>query len=106
MRKKNKRRIHSAIGYYGFGNISAVFNRRPKPIFEKIKTIYGDGMERYSLEHGSALKFHQDISKEELKTVLNVIRRSEKRARKKEFLKQGSFLVLIAIVLIVCYNLL
>ncbi len=106
MRKKNKRRIHSAIGYYGFGNVSTVFNRRPKPIFEKIKTIYGDGMERYSLEHGSTLKFHKDIPKEELEMVLNVIRCSKKRARKKEFLKQSLFLVLIAIALIACYNLL
>ncbi len=106
MRKKNRTRLHSSIGYYGFGNISAVFNRRPKPIFEKIKTIYGDELERYSLEQDSALQFHQDVSKVELERIRDVIRTAMKRTNKKEFLTQILSLTLIAIALIVCYNLL
>ncbi|MDT7830836.1 hypothetical protein RQM59_00500 [Flavobacteriaceae bacterium S356] len=106
MRKKNKRRMHSSLGYYGFGGLSAVFSRRPKPIFEKIKTIYGDEMERYSLERSSTNKFHQDIPKIELEKIRNKVRIAMKSANRKEFLKQTLFLTLVAIAVIICYNLL
>lgn len=106
MRKKNRTQLHSSLGHYGFGNTAAVFNRRPKPIFEKVKTIYGDEMERYSLERSTALSFHQDIPKIELDNIRNGIRMAIKKTRKKEFLKRGLFLTLIAIAIVFCYNLL
>lgn len=106
MRKKKRTQFHSNFGYYGFGNLSAVFNRRPKPIFEKIKTIYGDEMERYSLEHSDTNKFHQDLPKIELEKIRNKVRAAMKKTNRKEFLKQTLFLTLVAIAVIICYNLL
>ena len=80
--------------------MSAVFSRRPKPIFEKTKTIYGDEMERYSLEHSSTNKFHQDIPKIELEKTRDKIKADMKKTKREELLKLLVFIVIIIIALI------
>lgn len=106
MRKKNRPRLHTSIGYYGFGNISAVFNRRPKPIFEKFKTIYGEELERYSLTNRKNHLRSNNISKAALEDMLNTIRLRTIEANRKAHLFKGLLLALIALAIIVGYNML
>lgn len=103
MRKKKRTQFHSNFGYYGFGNLSSVFNRRPKPIFERIKTIYGDEMERLKYEKKFQNKFHQDLSKEEKEEIRKKVRISLKKADRKEFLKVLLLFTTISIVLFTLY---
>ena len=46
MKRENRRRMSLGVGYIGSGNKTSVFTRKNKVPFDKIKSIYGDEMER------------------------------------------------------------
>lgn len=106
MRKINRPRLHASIGYYGFGNIAAVFNRRPKPIFDKIKTIYGEELERYDLDYGNGYAGTINMSKEELDGIRTNIRLTIRKENRKDFLSKAFVLAAIGIALLFAYNML
>ena len=50
MKRENRRRMSPGVGYIGAGNKTSVFTRRNKIPFDKIKSIYGNEMERLNTE--------------------------------------------------------
>ncbi|MFY0603798.1 MAG: hypothetical protein JXQ93_07590 [Flavobacteriaceae bacterium] len=102
MRKKRRAQSHSNFGYYGFGNVGSVFNRKPKPVFEKIRTIYGDELERLDYKK-KGNKFHQDLTQSDREAVRKKIRDTFKKQRKIEILKISLFIIVIIILIYIVY---
>lgn len=66
--------------YIGSGNRVAVFTRRSRPAFSKLKQVYGDHMENMKVQHHELRKdqpvaeevrkkVRQDLKKEYVKTI-------------------------------------
>jgi hypothetical protein len=105
MKKKRRIQSHSNFGYYGFGNVSSVFNRKPKPIFERLKTIYGDEMERSSYKKDASNKFHQQLTKKEKEEIKKRVRATFKRTRQLEIFKVISFFAIILFLIFLVFQL-
>ncbi|MFD2568654.1 hypothetical protein [Pseudotenacibaculum haliotis] len=42
MKSQRRNQAHNSFSYFGAGNMREVFNRKPKPVFQKIRKIYGE----------------------------------------------------------------
>lgn len=81
MREKRGRRIKPGVGYIGFGNKINVISKTAKIPFSKVKQIYGDELERLSLE-----KEVGKLSKIEKEKIRKKIKLDIKKVRFKEFI--------------------
>ncbi len=90
------------VGYIGSGNMSSVFNRKPKVAFEKIKYIYGEELERINCNTKIKKSSFKDLSKKEKFEIRNRIKVKIRKDQNIDRLKSGvSILIAIGIFYII-----
>jgi len=100
MSRRNKRRMSPGVGYTGAGNKSFVFNRKPKIIFEKIKNIYGEELERINIERKSNNIPLKDIIEKERLEIRKKVKSQIRKDQIKELLTNLLILFLIIILIL------
>jgi hypothetical protein len=80
------------MGYMGFGMRKEVYTRKPKTSFGKIKEIYGDHLERYSIKKGQGEWSEKD--KEDFKAFV-------KKKIKSEQLQESTYNAIIFTIIII-----
>ena len=80
-RKAGRAEFNNGFGYYGFGNVKRVFNRKPKPAFQEIRSFYEDQMVRHDeiIDHTSYGKLPKEEKVRLKEHVLEVIRKEKRR---------------------------
>ena len=95
MKRENRRRMSPGVGYIGSGNKTAVFSRKSNIPFEKIKTIYGDEMERLKSEKLIDNKPFKKLSKTDR---LKIKKRIKNQIRKEQY--KNLILAIIVIIIV------
>ncbi|MEN8123113.1 MAG: hypothetical protein ABFS35_22435 [Bacteroidota bacterium] len=99
MKKENRRRLILSSSYIGAGNITSVFNRKPKIPYKKLKEIYGDELEKFKSKRVSKSIPKRKLTNAEIKEIRNKVRTNVLQERKKNLIV-GLIAIVILIVIV------
>lgn len=99
MRRSKGRRLKATSGYIGFGNQSSVFTRTAKLPFSKMKTIYGEELERLNSKKTNSKQLQNQLTKAEKLEIKNRLNKEFATLRKKQLIAVCIAIILLSLLL-------